>query len=794
MNNYIECFDDLLSAAENNLGEEDIKAILKGEKMRECIRDDTFRGDCTVMFIARDYAAGIRAAKSIKEFENSNNYSLDMPFFMPLLSGKNRRTAQLSCVTLAENFIGLYRGYDNKRHLQYRSMLYMFIVGDCIEAADRFLKVYRFMDNRKDCLSEFIRIGAKRKKTEMLKLFTKYGFSISWEDMKYLYCRDKEYADFLIEEEIIKIQPETDADKEKTRVLDNKNKLPKIKNWNVKAKADRIEFTGNVYGSQKGQPDECFYSFEAANCVGLNEEEFAVYERGEENGCYILKFSDKIEGYQAESVSIEEVLDFFQNNMADYDKLAELLLSRGDSLVIPGMGYTSRTVTKGEGDIKGDKPRCTYYYSCREKSVARSVEVKRKNVPTARMHGRDFYMCFDLLAEVLGCIMKDEKACVYADKIRKMFNSEIGIREKACLEELIFSCLRYYASEENYLQTEKLLYELGRSGGSIYTSCDFLFMFLGLESDEARKEAFKRIELRPDLNIFAIVPLYVGNLMGSVYELFTYSYGLGSGIEKSVCYFAEKRNRKAVGELAQLCGRIENIDLLELALRSPDTVYDFLQNEFCFLVPDNFKKGGKIKDLREMTETIAFTYVCQISYFPNLSYAYTYFDKKDFELMISYLPEIKCISSRDLISVYKNEANYCTEAYDCKPDMAYYFDKLFGENVHVQNISYMSNDKIKGMLRAKLRNHRFIIECPQFEENYLSLPKNFVLTLPDDFDCDKYINELLKSGDRRKIINAARHNLLNKNNIERAIRTAVENNYYNGLKVLYRIFGLLSRT
>lgn len=126
--------------------------------------------------------------------------------------------------------------------------------------------------------------------------------------------------------------------------------------------------------------------------------------------------------------------------------------------------------------------------------------------------------------------------------------------------------------------------------------------------------------------------------------------------------------------------------------------------------------------------------------------------------------------------------------------MAYYFDRLLEENVHVQNISYMSNDKIKGMLRAKLRNHRFIIECPQFDENYLSLPKNFVLTLPDDFDCDKYINELLKSGDRRKIINAARHNLLNENNIERAIRTAAENNCYNGLKVLYRIFGLLSRT
>lgn len=794
MNNYIECFDDLLSAAENNLGEEDIKAILKGEKMRECIRDDTFRGDCTVMFIARDYAAGIRAAKSIKEFENSNNYSLDMPFFMPLLSGKNRRTAQLSCVTMAESFIGLYRGYDNKKHLQYRSMLYMFIVGDCIEAADRFLQAYRFMDNRKDCLSEFIRIGAKRRKMEMLKLFAKYGFRISWEDMKYLYCRDKEYADFLIEEEIIKRQPEADADKEKIWIENNKSKIPAIKNWNVRAKADRVEFTGNVYGSQKGQPDGCFYSFEAASCVRLNEEELAVYEGGEENGCYILKFSDKIESYQAGSASIEEVLDFYQNNRADYDKLAELLLSPGDSLVIPGIGYTSRTVKKEEGDIKENKPRCTYYYSWREKSVVRSVEVKGKNVPTARMHGRDFYMCFDLLAEILGCIMKDERACVYADKIRKMFNSEIGIREKARLEELIFSCLRYYASEENYLQTAGLLCELGLSGGNGYTSCDFLFMFLGLESNEAKAEAFKRIEFRPDLNVFAVVPLYAGNLMGSLYKLFSHSSGLGSGIDKSVCYFAEKRDRRAVGELARICGRIEDIDLFELALRSPNTVYDFLQNEFCFLVPDNLKKGRKIKDLREMVETIAFTYVCQTSYFPNLSYAYTYFDKKDFELMISYLPEIKCISNSDLISVYKNEANYCTEAYNCKPDMAYYFDRLLEENVHVQNISYMSNDKIKGMLRAKLRNHRFIIECPQFEENYLSLPKNFVLTLPDDFDCDKYINELLKSGDRRKIINAARHNLLNENNIERAIRTAAENNCYNGLKVLYRIFGLLFRT
>lgn len=795
MNNYMECFDELLSAAEENASEERIKNILNDEKMKVCFQNKTFCSDFTALCIARDHAAGINAAKDIIDIDNTARYHGSISFFLPLLSGKNRRTAQLSCIDLAENSFGLNVDvFDGDKILGYNSMLYMFIVGDCSEALEKFLNTYRLMGVPDDSLSDYIRIAAKRKKTELIKLFTKRGFTVSAEDMKYLYERDEDYADILIESEIITLQSEADEAAENIEDETNCGDIQIIKNWTVKTDIDRIEFSGNVFDSLHGLPDGRFHSFEAAYCAELNDEEFIVCEKGSDNNAYILRFDEELKkGNERRNVSMEEIFSFCRSNTADYEKLADRLLSEGDSLSVPGIGYTSRTIQK-EKKTEG-KLCCKYYYHNKEKTMTRSVLNEKKGVPSFRMSGRDFYMCFDILAEVFDDIMKDKKPCEYTEKIRKMFDSEIGISEKESLIEMVFICLRYYASEGNYSETIKLLKEYGLDHGAMlgYDSTDFVFDLLNAESAEAKTIAYKRIKFRPDLNVFSIIPFFVGNIIGAIDESFEFRYFRSGDVSKILCWLAEKRERSAVLKLSRICGCIKDIDLFELALRSPNTVYDFIQNDFYRLVPDNLKKDGVVKSVDEMIRTLTYADFTKTGYFTLISNAYTFFDKKDLEFILSRMPKIKYVDARALNEIYRNEINYSHGAYDGKPEIACYFDRQFSENVHICGNDFAIHPTIKNELRSKLKNHRFTVSVYHLGDIILGLPKNFDFVLSHNIDMDKFIDDLIKSGNRRKIIAAVRHNILNESNIENIIEQAVEKHYYDTLKVIYRIFNLKDR-
>lgn len=799
MNNYMECFDEILSAAEADFSEEEMRAVLNKEEIKECFRNETFCGDFIALCIARDHAAGINAARDAAGLDTGKKYPESISFFVPLLSGKRRRTAQLSCIELAENFCGLNApNFRENNTLGYNSMLYMFIVGDCIEAIEKFLDVYMLMGTADDSLSDFIRIAAKRKKTEIIKLFAKRGFTVSEEDIEYLYDRDGEYADIIVESELITVHSDEDEFAEEDDEEAYSGDIQMIKNWTIKTDIDRIEVSGNVYDSQRELPDGRFCSFDAAYCAELNDDAFIVCEKGaHNNNAYILRFDEELKDAPSEHTArLEDIFEFCKNNTADHEKIADLLLSDGDSLVIQGINFSSRTIQKGE-QPEG-KPCYIYHCNNKEKTITRSVlneKNKTDGLPVFRMSGRDFYMCFDLLAEVLDGIIKDKPSCGYAEKIRKMLDAETGITEKHHIRNMIFTCLRYYASEGNYSDTLEILKEYVLDNGAMqnYDSTDFVFGLLNAESAEVKKIAYKRITFRPDLNVFSIIPFLVGNLICAVDESFETRCFRSEDVSKIICWLAEKRDRNAVFKFSRMCCRIKDTDLLELALRSPDTVYDFIQNNFYDTVSDNLKKDGVIKSIDEMIRTLAFLDITDTGYFTFISYAYIFFDKKDLEFILSRMPKIKYVSSRDLNDIYRNEANYCCRAYDGKPKIACYFDRLFSETVRVEGSDFTSRPMIKNELRSKLTNHRFTVTVYNLNDIVLGLPKNFDFELSRRINTEEFLRGLVKSEDRHRIIAAIRHNILNGKNVYRTIEYAVENHCYISLKTIYRIFNLKNR-
>lgn len=793
MTNYMECFDEILSAADAGASEEQMKNILNKDEIKACFQNNIFCGDFIALCIAKDYAAGINAARDAAGLDTEKEYPESISYFLPLLSGKRRRTAQLSCAELVENAFGLYAivfGDDIK--FGYNSMLYMFIVGDCTESIEKFLDIYALTGAADDSLSDFIRIAAKRKKTEIIKLFTSRGFTVSEEDIEYLYGRDAEYADTLIKNELIAVRSEPYEEEEEG------GDVQIIKNWTIKTDVDRIEVSGNIYDSLHGLPDGRFYTFEASYCAALNDDEFIVCEKGvKNNNSYILRYDGELKNdSHITTAKLDDIFEFCKNNTADYEKMAKLLLSEGDSLVIPGIGYSSRTVQNGE-QPKGK--RCyVYHYNAQEKKMTRFFQNPKNEkcrVPGFRKCGREFYMCFDLLAEVFEDIMKDRPCCGYIGKIRKMLDADIGRTEKDNLTELIFTCLRYYASEENYSEAVGVLREYGLDYRPMpcYDSADRVFDLLNAESTEAKSAAYKRILFRPDLNVFSIIPYYAGNIIGSIDETFHLFYSHLNDASSIICWFAEKRDWNTVSKFANMFFRINDMDMLELALRSPDTVYDFIQNNFYHIAPDDLKRDGIIKSVDEMIKTLTYSDFAEVGYSTLISNAYIFFDKKDFEFILSRMPEIKYVGDGFLNEIYRNEIRYCRGAYDGKPEIAYYFDRHFAETVKISGNGFAFHPTIKNEMRSKLTNHRFIVTVHHLSDIMLGLPKNYVFALSEDVDTDEFLYELIKSENKHKIIAAIRHNILNEDNVRQFIEYAVENRYYSSLKAIYKVFNLIER-
>lgn len=773
MNIYMDCFDELLYAAKKKLPEEEIKNILNDDKMRHCFEHNTFCSDFISLCIAVNYDAGINAARDIIDMDGISGGG-SISFFLPLLSGRRPEAALLSCSDLAENLCGVGAGVLScDRMLGYNSMLYMFIAGDCYEALEKFLDRYMLMGVPDNSLSEYIRIAAKHGKTGMLRLFADRGFTVTEEDT------DDTYAGSLMESAGVAVHTESrEADCGKVQIM---------RNWTVEADTDRITFSGNVYSTGSSLPDARFYSFEADCCMKLSDTEFIVSEKGSDNNSYILRFDEEIKKDRGSSVLMEEIFTFCKNNTADNEGLAELLLSEGEALSVPGIGYAGRMLRKGEA--AGDNLRCIYYLNAEEKTLTRSVMSEKKDVPSFRMSGRDFYKCFDMLTEVIGCIMKDQDPCTYIGMIGTMLRSEIGIREKDSITELIFTCLRYYACGENYRETAEVLKEYGLCHRSILCrSCvDRIFDFLNADSPEARKAAYRRIMFRPDINVFAAVPFIAAGIVGAMDNTPGTGHFRPEDAGKTVCWLAEKRDWSAVSVLSRMGCRIKDMDMLELALRSPGSVYDFMQNNFYGLVPDRLKKDGAVKSIDELIRTLACFDHSDTDHFAMLSEAYMFFDREDFEFIVSRMSEIKYISERDLAAVYRNEINYCRCAYGSKPEIARYYDRLFSKNVHIAGSSFSVYPAIKKELRSKLTRHRFIVTVYHLTETVLGLPKNFELELSRSVDTEDFIRELVRNENSSMIVAAARHGIISNLNIGSTVRYAVENCCYRSLKTLYRI-------
>ncbi|MCM1381951.1 MAG: hypothetical protein NC192_08420 [Muribaculaceae bacterium] len=342
----------------------------------------------------------------------------------------------------------------------------------------------------------------------------------------------------LIENGYITVQPP----KNKNEPPINPDKCQEIKNWTITADIDKIEISGNVFNSCGGMANGSFCKFSPAYAEELNANEFIVRTN---TNFYILKYSEELKNnYVPNRVQPQNIIEYYQNNTVISGGLADAVLSEGDELKIPGVGYSEKTIRKGKRE-NGEK-YFTYRYSAADKALYKCSPEKRQKIgkPVFRLCGRDFYSCFDRLGEIMECIISDNPFNEYSQKIREIFTLEIGEDEKRSLMEILYCTVRYYASPENYSEAVSLLKEYGLNYTDFMcrNSTNFIFDLFHANAPEVKREIFKRLSFRPDLNVFSIIPFMLGNILNR------------NNADNAVSYAVERRQYNMLKAIYRIFG------------------------------------------------------------------------------------------------------------------------------------------------------------------------------------------------------------------------------------------------